>query len=268
VPLLPLAGSLRTFSLLPRGACFPLPSRDRYAHSPSFLAGLASLSPRGRGWRGMSAAKAEPGEGASVHCRGMPPHPARPLPWARHLLPPGEKGKSVRSPHEAKRNAGFTRTGDDDPDCAALHPGYACSLASPRRRGEAGALFSRRVRGDGTVGECVCPSSGSPLPRRASFSPHAGRRGNSRTRGEKSQPSAFSRRKKRPRFCAAGLPRTKMRGRAERRGRKTPQPCVQLSKAHRQNSPQDLPVRSGVPRAVFVGLLRMPPGGLTVDIHR
>jgi restriction system protein len=32
----------------------------------------------------------------------------------------------VRSPHEAKRNAGFTRTGDEDPDCAALHPGYAC----------------------------------------------------------------------------------------------------------------------------------------------
>ncbi len=42
---------------------------------------------------------------------------------ARHLLPPGEKEKSVRSLHEAKRNAGFTRTGDEDPDCAALHSG-------------------------------------------------------------------------------------------------------------------------------------------------
>ena len=39
---------------------------------------------------------------------------------------PGEGRCAVRSPHEAKRNAGFARTGDEDQDCAALHPGYAC----------------------------------------------------------------------------------------------------------------------------------------------
>ena len=30
------------------------------------------------------------------------------------------------SPDGAKRNLGLIRTGDQDPDCAALHPGYAC----------------------------------------------------------------------------------------------------------------------------------------------
>ena len=49
---------------------------------------------------------------------------------SRNRQPDNARGEGkpspVRSPHEAKRNAGFTRTGDDDPDCAALHPGYAC----------------------------------------------------------------------------------------------------------------------------------------------
>ena len=33
---------------------------------------------------------------------------------------------SVR-PRVNSAKCGFTRTGDEDPDCAALHPGYACS---------------------------------------------------------------------------------------------------------------------------------------------
>ena len=30
------------------------------------------------------------------------------------------------SPDGAKRNPGFTHTGDEDPKFAALHPGYVC----------------------------------------------------------------------------------------------------------------------------------------------
>lgn len=43
--------------------------------------------------------------------------------------------------------------------------------------------------------------------------------------------------------------------------------CAFVGMAHRRYSPQDLP-ESPASRAVFEGLLRMPPGGLTVDIHR
>ena len=59
-------------------------------------------SPRGRGWRGMSAANAEPSEGRRTG--GLPaalPLIRRAADAARHLLPRGEKEKSVRNPHGA-----------------------------------------------------------------------------------------------------------------------------------------------------------------------
>lgn len=67
--------------------------------------------------------------------------------------------------------------------------------------------------------------------------------------------------------CAAGIPaNARARGTP---GPTAPQPCVRLLVMHTQAIlAAGFAGKSGVPRAVFVGLLRMPPGGLTVDIHR